>query len=107
MSRPTLKTCGEDNDHGGRPLYVDGDGNCLNSAVSGLSVGWYTFAADGTVRANLSSTDPFPHSRYELWKVSLDVCVKPGLHSVRRTYATEMRKRIYADTRIMAFTLHA
>ena len=23
--------------------------------------------------------------------------VKPGLHSVRRTYATEMRKRIYAS----------
>ena len=29
MSRPTLKTCDVDNDHGGRPLYVDGDGNCL------------------------------------------------------------------------------
>ena len=29
--------------------------------------------------------------------------VKPGLHSVRRTYATEMRKRIYADPRVGAF----
>ena len=29
----------------------------------------------------------------------LNDSVKPGLHSVRRTYATEMRKRIYAETR--------
>ena len=31
--------------------------------------------------------------------------VKPGLYSVRRTTQTELRKRIYADTRIMAFIL--
>ena len=24
-------------------------------------------------------------------------CIKPGLHSIRRTYATKMRKRIYAS----------
>ena len=33
--------------------------------------------------------------------------LKPGLHSVRRSTQTELRKRIYADTRIMAFILHA
>ena len=33
--------------------------------------------------------------------------LKQGLHSVRRTFATEMPKRIYADTRIGAFILHA
>ena len=32
---------------------------------------------------------------------------KPGLHSVRRSTQTEIRKRIYADTRVMAFILHA
>ena len=31
--------------------------------------------------------------------------VKPGLYSVRRSTQTELRKRIYADTRIMAFIL--
>ena len=31
---------------------------------------------------------------------------KPGLHSVRHSTKTEMRKRIYADTRVMAF-IHA
>ena len=31
--------------------------------------------------------------------------VKPGLHSVRRSTQTELRKRIYADTRVMAFIL--
>ena len=31
--------------------------------------------------------------------------VKPGLYSVRRSTQTELRKRIYADTRVMAFIL--
>ena len=31
--------------------------------------------------------------------------VKPGLYSVRRSMQTELRKRIYADTRVMAFIL--
>ena len=31
--------------------------------------------------------------------------VKPGLYSVRRSTQTELRKRIYADRRIMAFIL--
>ena len=31
--------------------------------------------------------------------------VKPGLYSVRRSTQTELRKRIYADTSIMAFIL--
>ena len=31
--------------------------------------------------------------------------VKPGLYSVRRSTQTELRKRICADTRIMAFIL--
>ena len=31
--------------------------------------------------------------------------VKPGLYSVRRSTPTELRKRIYADTRVMAFIL--
>ena len=31
--------------------------------------------------------------------------VKPGLYYVRRSVQTELRKRIYADTRIMAFIL--
>ena len=30
--------------------------------------------------------------------------LKPGLHSVRRSTQTEMRKRIYADMRVMAYT---
>ena len=33
--------------------------------------------------------------------------VKLGLYSVRRTTQTELRKRIYADTRVMSFILHA
>ena len=31
--------------------------------------------------------------------------VKPGLYSVRRSTQTELRKRIYADMRVMAFIL--
>ena len=31
--------------------------------------------------------------------------VKPGLYYVRRSTQTELRKRIYADTRVMAFIL--
>ena len=31
--------------------------------------------------------------------------VNPGLYSVRRSTQTELRKRIYADTRVMAFIL--
>ena len=31
--------------------------------------------------------------------------VKPGLYSVRRSTQTELHKRIYADTRVMAFVL--
>ena len=31
--------------------------------------------------------------------------VKPSLYSVRRSTQTELRKRIYADTRVMAFIL--
>ena len=33
---------------------------------------------------------------WNLW-VECPYYLKPGLHSVRRTYATEMRKRIYAS----------
>ena len=31
--------------------------------------------------------------------------VNPGLYSIRRSTQTELRKRIYADTRVMAFIL--
>ena len=31
--------------------------------------------------------------------------VKPGLYSLRRSTQTELRRRIYADTRVMAFIL--
>ena len=31
--------------------------------------------------------------------------VKPGLYSIRRSTQTELRKQIYADTRVMAFIL--
>ena len=33
--------------------------------------------------------------------------LKPGLHTVRRSMQTEMRKPTNADTRVMAFILHA
>ena len=34
---------------------------------------------------------------HQVVSVAILAGVKPGLHSVRRTYATEMRKRIYAS----------
>ena len=41
-----------------------------------------------------------PHLQY------LTQCgVNPGVYSVRRSMQTELRKRIYADTRVMAFIL--
>ena len=71
--------------------YVDGDGNCLNIALSGLSVGSYTFAADGPVSRRADS-------RYELWKDSLDVCVSGSDTSVRSLQADStvvQRKSVY------------
>ena len=43
-----------------------------------------------------------------LWLRHCCPLLKPGLHSVRgRSTQTELHKRIYADTRVMAFIRHA
>ena len=82
----TLNMCGGNMD-GGRPLYVDGDGNCLFNALSVLLVGSQVLSAELRLRTCLELVNHGPaYKRVDLqeglWKVSTkyddecrDLCV--------------------------------
>ncbi len=82
----TLNMCGGSMD-GGRPLYVDGDGNCMFNALSVLLVGSQVLSVELRVRTCLELVNHGPaykrvDSQDNLWKVSTryddecrDLCV--------------------------------